>query len=68
VNDDKIIDLESRIAYQEHTIASLNEALTDQQARISALESRVDALLERVRVLSEAAPAGGADDEPPPHY
>jgi SlyX protein len=68
VEDDKTIDLESRIAYQEHTIASLNEALTDQQARITALESRVEALVDRVRALSEASPADGADDGPPPHY
>ena len=68
MNDDKTIELESRIAYQEHTIASLNEAVTDQQARIAALESRVDALLERVRALSDAAPAAAAEDLPPPHY
>ena len=68
MSDDKIIDLESRIAYQEHTIGTLNEVLTDQQARIAALESRVDALLERVRALSEAPPGGDEGDEPPPHY
>jgi SlyX protein len=68
VDDDKITDIESRIAYQEHTIATLNEALVDQQGRISALEARVDALRERVRALSEAAPAGDADDLSPPHY
>ena len=68
MEDDKTIDLESRIAYQEHTIAALNEALTDQQDRITVLEARVDALLERVRALSDAPSAGGVDDAPPPHY
>ena len=68
MDNDKTIDLESRIAYQEHTIATLNEALTDQQDRITALEARVDALLDRVRALSDGSPGGGVDDEPPPHY
>ena len=68
VDDDKIIDLETRIAHQEHTIAELNDALSGQQTQITALVARVEALLDRVRALSEAAPAGGTDDEPPPHY
>jgi SlyX protein len=68
VDDDKLIDIETRIAHQEHTIASLNEALTDQQAQIAGLETLVKALRDRVRALSDASPATGTDDEPPPHY
>ena len=68
MDDDSIIDLQSRIAHQDHTIAALNEALSDQQSQISALEARVAALADRVRALSDAAPAAGSDDEPPPHY
>ena len=68
VNDDKLIDIETKLAHQEHTIAELNDALTSQQAQIAGLEALVSALKERVRALSDAAPAAGADDEPPPHY
>lgn len=68
MDDDSIIDLQSRIAHQDHTIAALNEALSDQQSQIIALEARVAALADRVRALSEAAPAAGSDDDPPPHY
>lgn len=69
VDDDKVIDLQSRIAHQEHTIAELNDALTDQQAQIATLEAKVVALIDRVRSLSESAPAGdGGDEPPPPHY
>ena len=68
MDDDKTIELESRIAHQEHTIMTLNDALTDQQARVTALEARVEALLDRVRALSEAAPGGESGDELPPHY
>lgn len=47
---------------------ALNDALADQQTRISALEARVEALLDRVRALSEAAAGGDAGEELPPHY
>lgn len=69
VDDEKLIDIETKLAHQEHTIAELNDALSSQQAQIAGLETLVNALKDRVRALSDAAPAaGGGDDEPPPHY
>lgn len=65
---EKFVDIESKLAHQEHTIAELNDALSSQQMQISKLEHQVVTLIDRVRSLSESAPAGGADDEPPPHY
>jgi len=65
---EKFIDIESKLAHQEHTIAELNDALSSQQMQISKLEHQVVTLIDRVRSLSESAPAGGTDDEPPPHY
>ena len=67
MNDDDRIELETRLLFQEDTIAKLNDALVDQQRQIDQLRdtiTRLVALLER-----------GADDthetqrdEPPPHY
>lgn len=68
MEDEKFIDIESKLAHQEHTIAELNDALSSQQMQISKLEHQVVTLIDRVRSLSESAPAGGTDDEPPPHY
>jgi len=68
MEDEKLIDIESKLAHQEHTIAELNDALSSQQMQISKLEHQVVTLIDRVRSLSESAPAGGTDDEPPPHY
>ena len=68
MDDESIIDLQSRIAHQEHTIAGLNDALNGQQAQIARLEQQVRALTDRVRALSDSMPAGDAAEERPPHY
>ena len=66
--DDDMIELQTKLAHQEHTIAALNEALTGQQAQIARLEQLVGALTDRVRALSDAVPDAAGGDEVPPHY
>lgn len=68
MDDDSIIDLQTRIAHQEHTIAELNDALCSQQSQISEMERKIVALTDRIKSLSDAAPGAGEDNEPPPHY
>ena len=64
---ERLDELESRQAFQEDTIASLNEALVAQQQRIAYLEKMLDLLIERYR---EVAPEMALPEEepPPPHY
>lgn len=65
--------LESRIAYQEHWLDTLDEAVAGQERRLSQLE-RINALMQerlrdQQRALQEhdtAAPR--PEDELPPHY
>jgi SlyX protein len=66
MNDDKFVDIESKLAHQEHMLAELNDALSSQQAQITGLEGLVRSLIERVKGMSESAT--GASDEKPPHY
>ena len=66
--DEQLIEIETKIAHQEHTVAELNDALTSQQAQIANLELQVRTLVDRVRAIAEAAPGGAEDDVPPPHY
>jgi SlyX protein len=68
VTDEQLIEIEMKLAHQEHTVALLNDALTSQQAQITDLELRVRTLTDRVRAMSEAIPGGSDDDAPPPHY
>jgi len=66
VDDDKLIDLESKLAHQEYLLAELNDVVTSQQAQISQLETLCRSLVDRVRALAE--PGSAAADEKPPHY
>ena len=57
----RIETLETRVAYQEHTIEALNQALTAQWKEIDRLTR------ELVR-LGDRLPASPGDEPPPPHY
>jgi SlyX protein len=65
-DEDRIISIESKIAYQEDLMQTLNDTVIEQQQRISALEHRYQSVLER---LSSLDPPSTVDaDERPPHY
>ncbi len=68
MSDERLIDIETRLAYQDQTINELNEALANQQQSIMKLERLCATLLERIATLNEAMPGTGETDERPPHY
>ena len=68
MDDEKIIDIETKLAHQEDLLLALNDALSNQQSQIAALEHLCQSLVERIRALSEAGEGSGDDDELPPHY
>ena len=63
----RIVELESRQAFLDDTIISQNQALVQQQQRITQLEKMLALMLERFRApdLDLDLPAA---EPPPPHY
>jgi SlyX protein len=62
----RLVELETKIAFQEETIQQLNEVVCDQQLRLERACARLEELAGRV---AEQPPAGApADAERPPHY
>jgi len=68
MSEDRLIDIESKLAHQDQLLSELNEVLTEQQGRIMQLEQLSTSLIERVRAIRYAAPDEGPVDERPPHY
>jgi len=68
MSDQRFVDIETKLAHQEHLLLELNDVITKQQEKIMSLESLCDSIVERVRSLSEAAPIDPNVDDAPPHY
>ncbi len=65
--DERINELESRLAFQDDTIQALNDELVVQQRLIERLQMQVAALAKRQDEVSSQF--GQAESEaPPPHY
>lgn len=63
----RIMELESRLAFQDDTIQALSDELLKQSRRIERLQLQLTSLARRQEELNGLA--GIAEDEaPPPHY
>jgi SlyX protein len=68
MTEQRFVDLETKLAHQEHLLLELNDVITKQQENIMRLEKLYESIVERVRSLGEALPADTSIDEKPPHY
>jgi SlyX protein len=65
--EQRIIELETRLSYQDHTIEQLNEVVTAQQRQIDRLEKGMQNL--RTQFADDGPGIRRPDEEtPPPHY
>jgi SlyX protein len=58
--------LETRLAFQDETIETLNQTITAQWQQIDALTRQIAALSQRLQEAEAQAP--GPVNERPPHY
>jgi SlyX protein len=63
---DRIDLLETRLAFQDETIETLNKTITEQWLKIDALTRQLAGLGERLEAAESRV--SGAANEPPPHY
>jgi SlyX protein len=65
---DRITELETQLAFQDSTIHSLNEVVTDQQNQIDLLREQLKQIKQQMQSLAETVHRPEADEPPPPHY
>jgi SlyX protein len=68
VLEDRLVDIETKLSYQEHTVQELGTLVYQQQKKIDQLEAICAYLVDHVRNLTEVANTSGVAAERPPHY
>lgn len=68
MSEHRIIEIETRLAYQDQLLADLNDVVTVQQKQIMQLEELCRSIVERVRDMAHTEPMQNRSIEPPPHY
>lgn len=66
--NERLTELEVRVAFQDQTIQDLNEVVTRQQREIDRLTRELEALKSRIAGLAPAMVIAPEDEKPPPHY
>ncbi|MEO8491052.1 MULTISPECIES: SlyX family protein [unclassified Pseudomonas] len=64
---DRVTDLESRLAFQDDTIETLNDILVAQQRAVERLQMQMTALLKRQEEMGGQFETS-EEEAPPPHY
>jgi len=67
MSEERIMELEIKIAYQEDLLQALNTIVADQQKQISQLEETCKLLSQRMKNTAESE-AINQGVEIPPHY
>ncbi|UTW45954.1 SlyX family protein [bacterium SCSIO 12696] len=69
IENDRIVELETKLAYQEDTIQALNQVVCKQQDQLDQLQLACETLIERFNAAELGASSGqGGEEPPPPHY
>lgn len=68
MNEERLVDIEIKLARQEDLLDTLNRTVFRQQQKIDELEALCSALARHLREIREAAAEPGQANEKPPHY
>ncbi len=68
MSEERIIELEIKLAYQEDLLQTLNSIVTEQQEQIRQLQEAHKLLYQRQQTLAERMEGDQDDNQPPPHY
>jgi SlyX protein len=66
--EDRLIDLESKLAHQEYLLDVLNKTVYTQLKKLDELDALCLALAKRLSDVQGRIPEGLSANERPPHY
>ena len=68
VLEQRLVELETRLAFQEHALAELGDALAEARLERARSDELLQAVLADLRGLRGALYADAGSEPPPPHY
>jgi SlyX protein len=68
INEERLIEIEIKIARQEDLVDTLNQMVYQQRKKIDELEALCSALARRIQEVSSADSESKPVNEKPPHY
>ncbi len=66
--ENRIIELETRVAFQEGTLQELNDIIANQQNLLHQLTDEIIKLKGQVQNITASNLADESEESPPPHY
>ncbi|AIU65912.1 SlyX family protein [Vibrio coralliilyticus] len=66
--ENRLNDMECQLAFQEQTIESLNDALSQQQLLITKMQDQMKYVVGKVKNMDSSNLADPSQETPPPHY
>ncbi|WP_455222441.1 SlyX family protein [Kaarinaea lacus] len=66
--EERITEIESRVAFQDDTIQQLNDVIVRQQHDIEQLTEELQLLKQQIQSLAPSLVVDQAQETPPPHY
>ncbi len=66
--EERLVNIETKITFQEYLIEELNKTVYQQQQKLERLEAICEALVRHIKSLAEAGNESKPANERPPHY
>lgn len=68
MSEERLIEIETRLAYQDQMLHELSDVVYEQQKQLDRLDSLVKLLRAHLDELANTLRAPDAKDDKPPHY
>ena len=68
MSEKRTIEIETKLAFQEESIAELTKSMLQMEKRLERIEARLERLAEKLEETADDGPEIGPQDDPPPHY
>ena len=67
-SEEAIIELQTKLSFQEDLLENLNQVITNQQGQIAKLARTVESLMVQMHSIQISMQDNGPQQEIPPHY